>query len=95
MTGPLLTIDDVAKLLQCEPGTVAEHARLGSLPAVKFGKGWVFPTAALLQAINQMAVTEAQRRAKPSKPAAVQQRPARPNLAILAGANFAAPSKRP
>ena len=44
----ILDETEVAALLACEPSTVQTMAREGELPAVKFGKHWRFPRAALL-----------------------------------------------
>lgn len=47
---------EVAALLACEPSTVQAMAREGELPAVKFGKHWRFPRAALLEVVNRRAL---------------------------------------
>ncbi len=47
---------EVAALLACEPSTVQTMAREGALPAVKFGKHWRFPRAALLEVVNRKAL---------------------------------------
>lgn len=85
---PLMDSTQVAGLLKCSERTVEDHARAGRLPAVKFGDGWMFPTDALLRAVNRMAEDEAAKRLTPAKAAAVKQaqqltRPSRPNLALL------------
>ena len=46
---------EVAALVDCEPKTIQEKARLGELPAIKFGRSWRFPRAALLDALNDLA----------------------------------------
>lgn len=56
MLKEVLDEKDVAELLDCEPGTVQEKARLGELPAVKFGRSWRFPRTALLEALNAKAL---------------------------------------
>jgi excisionase family DNA binding protein len=79
----------VAQLLKCSERTVEDYARSGRLPAVKFGDGWLFPTEALLRAVNRLAEDEAALRAKPVRPTAVKRvveaKRARPNLSLLAG----------
>ena len=60
---------EVAKLLDCEPATVQENARMGKLPAVKFGRSWRFPRSALMEALHKLAL-ENKPRPKPA-PAAV------------------------
>lgn len=52
----ILTKQQVASLLECEPETVEEKARAGVLPGIKFGRSWVFPREALLTVLNKMAV---------------------------------------
>ena len=85
---PLMDSTQVAGLLKCSERTVEDHARAGRLPAVKFGDGWMFPTDALLRAVNRMAEDEAAKRMAPAKAVAVKQapqakRPMRPNLALM------------
>jgi len=80
---PLLDPTQVAELLKCSVRTVEDHARAGTLPGVKFGDGWVFPSDALLRAVNRMAEEEAARRSRPATAKARQVKPTRPNLALL------------
>ena len=51
----VLNEEEVAALLDCEPRTIQEKARAGELPAIKFGRSWRFPRAALLEALDAMA----------------------------------------
>jgi len=53
----ILTSEVVAELLACEPSTVEEAARNKDLPAVKYGRGWVFPKEAFLAHINAKALS--------------------------------------
>jgi len=84
---PLMDSSQVAALLKCSERTVEDHARAGRLPAVKFGDGWMFPTDALLRAVNRMAEDEAAKRAKPGQQAAIKfttpAKKGRPDLSIL------------
>jgi excisionase family DNA binding protein len=84
---PLMDSTQVAGLLKCSERTVEDHARAGRLPAVKFGDGWMFPTEALLRAVNRMAEDEAARRAKPAQQTAIKfttpVKKGRPDLSIL------------
>ena len=83
---PLLDSKAVADLLCCSVRTAEDHARNGSLPAVKFGDGWLFPSEALLRAVNRMAEETAAQRAKPAAPKAIKHQPVRkgpPNLVSL------------
>lgn len=52
---PILSIDEVAKLLECAPKTVENQLRAGELPGVKFGTGWICPTEALIETLNNLA----------------------------------------
>lgn len=63
----VLSEAEVAELLDCEPKTVQEKARLGELPAVKFGRSWIFPRTALLEVLHHKALQNAPKKA----PAAV------------------------
>lgn len=67
----LSTDEQLAAALGCEVGTVQARALAGSLPGVKFGRGWVFPREALLEALNRQAREQAAERAKPATPLAV------------------------
>lgn len=82
---PLLESSQVAGLLKCSIRTVEDHARAGTLPGVKFGEGWVYPTDALMKAINRMAEEEAAKRSKPATSLAVAKpKKKRPDLLALA-----------
>lgn len=56
MTAEILSRDEVAQLLDCEPETVDIAARKGELPGLKFGRSWIFPHAALLEYLNHRAL---------------------------------------
>jgi hypothetical protein len=71
---PVLTVDDVAAMLQCKGTTVREIApQLGGL---KFGRDWVFPADALLEALNDRA-RDAMRPKAPAPRAVLQTVPKR------------------
>jgi hypothetical protein len=71
---PILTVDDVATLLKCADTKVREIApQLGGL---KFGRDWVFPAEALLEALNERA-REAMRPKAPAPRAVLQTVPKR------------------
>lgn len=59
----ILTDNDVADLLHCTPETVQEWTRCGKLPGIKPGRHWVYPRAALMEALNDLA-----REQKPDRP---------------------------
>jgi excisionase family DNA binding protein len=85
---PLMDSAAVAQLLACSVRTVEDRARTGALPAVKFGEGWMFPSEALLKAINRLAEEDAAQRAHTPAPAAIKHAPVRkgpPNLAVFGG----------
>lgn len=42
------SVDDVAKILCCEPATVALHLSNGHLPGLKSGRSWVIPVEAFV-----------------------------------------------
>lgn len=74
MSTPLaiLTVEQVAELCDCTPTTVRERASAGDLPGLKLGRDWVFPAAALDQALCTLAMEQAQaRRSASPKPSAV------------------------
>ena len=48
----VLTVDDVARLLELKPYTVKEYARRGILPGRKLGRTWRFLRLELEQAIK-------------------------------------------
>ena len=52
----ILDAESVATLLRCDVGTVEDKTRRGVLPAVKFGRSWVYPRAALMQRLVELAL---------------------------------------
>lgn len=68
----VLNEQEVADILDCEPSTVQEKARLGELPAVKFGRSWRFPRTALLASLHDKALAN---KPKPAPARAVQKQP--------------------
>jgi excisionase family DNA binding protein len=52
----ILTTAEVAEALDCTTETLERQTRAGMLPAVKFGRAWVYPKIALLQVLNELAV---------------------------------------
>lgn len=71
----VLSVRAVARLLRCVVTTVEDHARRGELPGLKFGNGWVFPTAALMLHLNELAQAQAAERRKPVRPLAILMEP--------------------
>lgn len=89
-----LKLEEIAEMLQCEPETVLECARSGKLPAVKFGRSWVFPREAFFQRINELALAN-----KPAVRARGVERgtppPPLPDLPMHASRPDRAPRKKP
>ena len=52
----ILTEEEVAALLDCEPSTIQAKARAHELPGLKIGRSWRFPRTALLEALNRKAM---------------------------------------
>jgi len=50
----VLTVDDVASLLELKPYTVKEYARRGILPGRKLGRTWRFLRPELEEAIRRL-----------------------------------------
>lgn len=59
---PFLNCAQVAELLECSEKTVQIHARSGELPGLKFGEDWIFPSEALLERLNSVALERANER---------------------------------
>lgn len=55
----LLSVDDAADLLGCTAQTIEDRLRIGELPGLKFGRGWVIPKQALIYRLNEMALEQA------------------------------------
>ena len=50
----VMTVDDVATLLELKPYTVKEYARRGILPGRKLGRTWRFLRPELEEAIQRL-----------------------------------------
>lgn len=74
----LSTDEQLAQALGCTPETVRAGAQVGVLPGLKFGRSWVFPREATLEALNRAARQQAEARAEVvvGKPDAVGVQPA-------------------
>lgn len=57
-----INAEQCASLLGCTQATVEELSRKGDLPGLKFGKGWIFVKADLLQYLAEKARKEAEER---------------------------------
>jgi len=58
----VLTVADVAVLLELKPYTVKEYARRGILPGRKLGRTWRFLRPELEEAIRHLPTSEEQAR---------------------------------
>jgi excisionase family DNA binding protein len=76
----ILTVDQVAALLDCTAVTVETKARKAELPAVKYGRSWVFPRSALLEVLHAKAL---QNTHKTPAPRAIKMTSPRPVLVGL------------
>lgn len=63
--------DGCGLLLHCDHKTVDELARRGTLPAIKFGKSWIFIRAQVVETVAQMASKQARERAASHSPLGV------------------------
>lgn len=59
---PIMNAQQCAELLQCSEDTVEEMSRLGELPGVKYGRGWIYVTADLLAYLAEKGRREAEER---------------------------------
>ena len=64
-----LPVETVARRLGCEPETLNELAARGQVPAVKFGRSWRFPAAALNQHLFDEAMKNLRRETAPARAA--------------------------
>jgi excisionase family DNA binding protein len=63
----VLTVSDVATLLDLKPYTVKEYARRGILPGRKLGRTWRFLRPELEEAIRQLPRAEEEARERPRR----------------------------
>ena len=56
---PTLTVNQVAELLQVEPGTVRRNIEWGQIPAKKIGRIWRIPRAFVLEYLQPEGSTHA------------------------------------
>lgn len=65
MSAETINSEECAVLLHCTADLVEEMARAGDIPGLKFGRGWLFVRADLLDYLASKARAEAEnRRAK-------------------------------
>lgn len=59
----VLTVDQVAELLDCTGDTVETRTRERRLPGVQYGRSWVYPREALLEVLRVQALAHVQPKA--------------------------------
>ena len=64
----ILTVDQLATLLQCADTTVRERA--SELGGLKIGRDWVFPASAVARRLDELALANG-KPPEPPKPSAV------------------------
>lgn len=85
----IVTAAEAAQLLQCSVKTVEERLREGDLPGEKFGDGWILPTQALIERVNEIAVAKMLERRKG------RAEPRAPQLVAVGGRGRRAPPALP
>ena len=56
MLPDVLTVDQLAQLLDCTAETIEERTRARDLPGVKYGRSWVYPRDAVLEVLRRQAL---------------------------------------
>jgi excisionase family DNA binding protein len=84
----ILTAAQVAALLECTQQTVEIAARDGRLPGIQYGRAWIFPENALVEALRVQAL--ANLRTTPERAPTPAPAPAMPDAAHA----FTAPPAR-
>lgn len=83
MTVDILTPEQVAEALGCEPGHVNALAASHRLPGVKFGRSWRFPASALTRFLDEQAMANLMRPSQAPAMGPIKKHPRgkpRPNL---------------
>lgn len=73
---PILSDEEAATLLDCSVRRVQELLNAGVLPGWRPGTSWIIPAEAFYARLNELALTEAQRRRGQQLPAPGEQLPA-------------------
>ena len=60
-----ISAEALAEVLECTLETINSEAARGALPGLKIGRGWIFPTEALEESLNERARREAEKRRQP------------------------------
>ncbi len=88
---PFLTSEQVAQLLNCSVRTVETQARMGRLPATKFGDSWIFPADLLIDTVTQLCQVEGDQRKKPKRQFGVKVATAETRKRKIPGLNLLPP----
>ena len=78
----VLSIEQVAELLDCSIDTVAERTVKRELPAVKFGRSYRYPREALIRRLNELAQRDPEPAPKPRAVVVQRQRKPPPLLPV-------------
>lgn len=72
----ILTAEEVAEMLACQPSTIEAKARARELPGIRIGHSWRFPRVALMEALNRKAMDNQVKR-DPAPLAVTKKKPGR------------------
>ncbi|MGE0769860.1 MAG: helix-turn-helix domain-containing protein [Hyphomicrobiaceae bacterium] len=85
-----LTAEQVAEALGCTPEHVNELASAHKIPAVKFGRSWRYPAAAVNAFLAQQAMSHIEPPARLRRAVTVSGKPGLPDLTRAIAAEFRA-----
>lgn len=68
MSIAVLTLSGAAKLLHLHPNTLAQRAKAGAVPAMRFGRRWLFSERLLLEFIETQSIVQCVMLERPEKP---------------------------
>jgi len=95
----VLTVAQLAELLDCGTETIEDRTRERQLPGIKYGRSWVYPREAVLQVLQQQALAHVRPAAGTTTPSpapadapAPAQAPARPASVVSLASR---PGQRP
>lgn len=74
MLPDVLTVAQMAELLDCTQETVEDKTRERTLPGLKFGRSWVYPREAVLEVLRQQALAHVRPPAAPPTPSSTTPR---------------------
>lgn len=68
MMARVLTLREAAQLLHMHPNTLAQRARAGVLPAMRWGSRWLFSERLLLEFVEARSMAQCVLFERPEKP---------------------------